>query len=205
MNIYKYVELLIPDSYYGGNDEEILFYCNDKNKDNKIRDYLVSVINEKRLLKSKEFFENKKIYNARVFYDLKKNILGLISDQNEYFILEDALRLNEPNFKYFFSNASHGHHQFHLAIRNITTVHYYYTYENLKVSKEKFESYNLPECEYLKGERYFQAKTPLKDPIIFANYNLFEKDILKKLTSLEYDLEIEKIKNNYKLIKIEHV
>ena len=37
----------------------------------------------------------------------------------------------------------------------------------------------------------------------FANYNLFEKDILKTLTSSEYDLEIKKIENNYKLIKIQ--
>ena len=37
MNVYKYVEILEPDSYYGGPDEEILFYCNYKNKDNKIK------------------------------------------------------------------------------------------------------------------------------------------------------------------------
>ena len=47
MNIYKYVEILEPDPYYGGPDEEILFYCNDENKDNKIKNHLISVINEK--------------------------------------------------------------------------------------------------------------------------------------------------------------
>ena len=73
----------------------------------------------------------------------------------------------------------------------------------LKLSKEEFYSYNLPECEYFKGERYLEAKTPLNQMMHFANYNLFEKDILKTLTSSEYDLEIKKIENNYKLIKIQ--
>ena len=204
MNIYKYVQTLEPDCYYGGPDEEILFYCNDKNKNNKIKEYLISVINERRLFESKEFFEHKKHYNVKVFYDFKKNVLGLISDLNEYFILEDALKLNEQNTKYFLCNTSHAHHQLHLAIKNVTVYNHCYSYKSLKVSKEKFESYNLLECEYFKGKRYLEAKTPLNDKISFANYDLFEKDILKSLSPLEYDLEIEKIKNNYKLIKIQY-
>ena len=198
MNIYKYVQTLEPDCYYGGPDEEILFYCNDKNKDNKIREYLISIINENRLWKSKEFFEHKTHYNARVFYDFEKNILGLISDTNEYFILTNALKLNTP--EYFFTSCHKGHHQFYIC--NINNKNY--TYTSLKVSQEKFNSYNLSECEYFKGERYLEAKTPLSQGISFANYNLFEKDILKSLSPSEYDLEIEKIKNNYKLIKIQY-
>ena len=197
MNVYKYVEILEPDCYYGGPDEEILFYCNDKNKDNKIKNHLISVINKRRLWKSKEFFEHKSYYNARVFYDFEKNILGLISDKNEYFILENALKLNTP--EYFFTSCHKGHHQFYIC--NVNNENY--THTSLKVSEEKFNSYNLPECEYFKGERYLEAKTPLNQMMHFANYNLFEKDILKTLTSSEYDLEIKKIENNYKLIKIQ--
>ena len=36
MNVYKYVEILEPDSYYDGTDEEILFYCTDENKEKKL-------------------------------------------------------------------------------------------------------------------------------------------------------------------------
>ncbi len=197
MKIYKYVEILKPDCYYGGPDEEILFYCTNKNKDNKIKDYLISIINERRLRKSKEFFKHKSNYNARVFYDFKENALGLISDTNEYFILEKALKLNTP--EYFFTSCHKGHHQFYIC--NINNKNY--TYTSLKVSEEKFNSYNLPECEYFKGERYLEAKTPLNQMMNFANYNLFEKDILKTLTSSEYNLEIKKIEKNYKLIEIQ--
>jgi len=196
MKIYKYVEILEPDCYYDEPDEEILFYCNDKNKNNKIKDYLISVINEHRLWESKEFFEHKSNYNARIFYDFKKNILGLISDKNEYFILENALILNTP--EHFFTSCHKGHHQFYICNKNNEN----YIHTSLKVSVKKFYSYNLPECEYFRGERYLEAKTPLKQMMHFANYNLFEKDILKTLSSLEYDLEIKKIEENYKLIEI---
>ena len=202
MKVYKYVQTLEPDSYYGGPDEEILFYCTDLNKKNKIKEYLISVIDENRLQKSKEFFKNKKYYNARVFYDFNKNILGLISDINEYFIFEDALRLNSKNndFEYYFSGCVKGHHQFVVGCKNVKTSDRKII--DLKVSKEKFESYNLSECEYYQGERYICAKTPINSEIHYGNYDLFEKKYTNILTKKDYDVEIKKIKNNYKLIEI---
>ena len=196
MKVYKYVQTLEPDFYYGGPDEEILFYCTDLNKKNKIKEYLISVIDKNRLQKSKEFFKNKKYYNARVFYDFNKNILGLISDTDEYFILENALKLNTP--EYFFTSCYKGHHQFYIC--NVNNENY--TYTSLKLSKEEFYSYNLPECEYYQGERYICAKTPINSEIHYGNYDLFEKKYTNILTKKDYDVEIKKIKNNYKLIEI---
>lgn len=187
MKIYKYVEILEPDCYYGGPDEEILFYCTDKNKDVKIKKHLMSVIDKHRSQKYRQFLENKKYYNARIFYDFQKNILGLISDTNEYFILENALILNKP--EYFLSSCSHGHHQFHLANKENEKRNIYL---DLKVSKEKFYSYNLKECEYLINENYVTAKTPLNCKINFGNYDLFEKNYLKILNFSKYNSEIKK-------------
>ena len=67
MKIYKYIKPLEPDPYYGGPDEEILFYCNDENKDNKIKEHLKTIIDKKRFCDYKHFIYKKKSYNVRVF------------------------------------------------------------------------------------------------------------------------------------------
>lgn len=188
MKIYKYVEILEPDSYYGGPDEDILFYCTNENKNAKINMFLVKrlkKINKRYKLKFEkcknhdhcEIFTNEKLDVIVYFYNNKYTLF----DKSKYSL----------NGYYYVSNC-HGYiEELHISDNNEKSG--YRTEKLQTITESEFKSLNLKEIDYVFNEEYQRVKPAVNVHVVMGNYSKFKPTKLR----------IKDIENDYKLIEIQ--
>ena len=141
MNVYKYVKILEPDCYYGGPDEEILFYCTDENKDNKINETLKRCLKKINQHYKLEFEKNKSYQHCEIFTNETIDIIVYFY-KNEY-TLFDKSKYSLSNFYYI--NNCHGYiEELCITDRNEKTG---YRNEKLETITELHASRCYPDCK----------------------------------------------------------
>ena len=188
MNVYKYVKILEPDSYYGGPDEEILFYCTDENKDKKINETLKRCLKKINQHYKLEFEKNKSYQHCEIFTNETLDVIVYLY-KNKY-TLFDKNKYSLSNFYYI--NNCHGYiKELCIADRNEKTG---YRNEELQTITEfEFKSLKLKEIEYVFNERCQRVEPAVYVHLTNGNYFKFKPT----------ELKIKDIENNYKLIKIQ--
>ena len=188
MKIYKYVKILEPDCYYGGPDEEILFYCNDKNKDNKIKNYLISSLNKKNLNNIKLFNKNKSYQHCKIFTNETLDII--------VYFYKNKYTLFDKN-KYILSNFYYVNDCFgyigELCITDANKKTGYRNEELQTITKDEFKLLKLKEIDYVFNKKYQEVKPMINVYLQKGNYSKFKPT----------KLEIKDIEKNYKLIEIQ--
>ena len=188
MNVYKYVEILEPDCYYGGPDEEILFYCNDENKDNKINEFLKTSLKRTNQNYELEFIKNKSYQHCEIFTNETLDVIVYFY-KNEY-TLFDKSKYSLSNFYYI--NNCHGYiKELCVADRNEKTG---FRNEKLQIITEsEFKFLKLKEIDYVFNEKYQRVEPTVHVHLTTGNYSKFKPTKLK----------MKDIEKNYKLIKIQ--
>ena len=188
MNVYKYVKIVEPDCYYGGSDEEILFYCNDENKDKKINDFLKTHLKNINQHYEVEFEKNKSYQHCEIFTNKTLDIIVYFY-KNKY-TLFDKSKYSLSNFYYI--NNCHGYiKELCIVDRNVKTG---YRNEELQtITETEFKSLKLKEIGYIFNEKCQRVEPAVHVHLINGNYSKFKPT----------KLEIKDIENNYKLIKIQ--
>ena len=181
MNVYKYVKILEPDCYYGGPDEEILFYCTDENKDKKINETLKRCLKKINQHYKLEFEKNKSYQHCEIFTNETLDVIVYFY-KNEY-TLFDKSKYSLSNFYYI--NNCHGYiKELCVTDRN----------EKLQIITEsEFKFLKLKEIDYVFNEKYQRVEPAVHVHLTTGNYSKFKPTKLK----------MKDIEKNYKLIKIQ--
>ena len=188
MNVYKYVEIVEPDCYYGGPDEEILFYCTDENKEKKINEVLKIKLKEINQHYKLEFEKNKSYQHCEIFTNETLDVIVYFY-KNEY-TLFDKSKYSLSNFYYI--NNCHGYiKELCVADRNEKTG---FRNEKLQIITEsEFKFLKLKEIDYIFNEKYQRVEPAVNVHLQNGNYSKFKPTKLK----------MKDIEKNYKLIKIQ--
>ena len=188
MNVYKYVKILEPDCYYGGPDEEILFYCTDENKEKKINEVLKIKLKEINQHYKLEFEKNKSYQHCEIFTNETLDVIVYFY-KNEYTLFDKSkYSLNKP----YYINDCHGYiKELSIVDKNEKTG---YRDEQLSIITEnEFKLLKLKEIDYIFNEKYQSVEPAVRVDLKKGNYSKFKPT----------KLELKDIEKNYKLIKIQ--
>lgn len=177
MKYYKYVTK--EDDIY---DEEILFYCHDKNKDYKIKNYLSNTIKEINLYNEKQFYKHKETHSGKVFKN--KDTTIVVYYRNNQYLKVDLNKLPKSDCWYL--------NDIEYSYIPLTDNRKYVDVTLPFITEKEFKELKLKEVNYILKNNFVIPDIEISFERYIGNYSNFKP---KKLT-------IKDIENQYELIEI---